>query len=322
MGDSSDSNPLIGPVTTSMNRPNNPDACESFRIGGESSSDSTTSANNIDFSVKGSYAAVGLFILVFAVNVCTIGLFGVHWAYLAANGPVQSRRDSFYHFLSYLAAAGLLSLGIWCRSDGSGVLPCPSGEEMSRSCLYGTQPGLYQFIYTLHFFGLGWIILHFLIDLLHLPTWCLDLWQGHGSLSMFYGPCGCGYGSLTCGAGGTRRAIGDGSSSSSSSSSTGRISRHEDVNGDGGVVNTDGTADTALPPNILATHLQTCQKAIKHSFNFFAWLLLMWVFVTLTWTVFFDWSTGAARGVQGLAAVEVLQIIGYYVLICAYYRWC
>jgi len=207
----------------------------------------------------------------------------------------------------------------------SGVLPCPGGEEMSRICLYYTQPALYQFIYTLHFFGLGWIILHFVTDLLHLPTWCVEIWQGRGTVSMFYlQGCGCGH-MQGDDIRGCRCSIGA-HSYSTTTRSGGKQSAHSGAgtgadagaDADAGAVAGAGAAADRDTDNM---HANKSQNLAKCTFNYFSWLLLMWLFVTLTWTVFVDWSTGDKDGVQGLAAIEIIQILGYNALICSYYYW-
>ena len=260
------------------------------------------------------YLPTFLFLLSFALNICTFGLFGLHWAYLATNGPAASRRDSCFHFASYLLAAGLLSLGIWCRTVSvSGVLDCPNGEEMSLECLYHTQPPLYRFIYTIHYFGLAWIALHLVIDILHIPRWCVEIYKKKTTLSMFYS--GWGGGRVRTGRYAEVAIGGISTSGTSCNSGNGNLNANADTGtgGEGGNVSSTSSNSISSTCQIILTYFQPV------NFSYFHWLLLVWISVTLTWTVFVDWSTGDANGVQGLARAEFAQMFGYFVLICVYY---
>jgi hypothetical protein len=255
----------------------------------------------VDTDTPGQYLPTGLFLASYAVNLCTLGLFGLHWAYLACNGPTASRRDSFLHFLSYLLAAGLTSLGAWCRTASlSGVVDCPNGEEMSVQCLYHTQPTKYALVYTIHYFGLAWLAVRLVSDMLHIPCWCVDIYQ-RKNLSMYYSGWR---------AGGDRVAIGGASTGSTSSASSMNGKENANANSDAG--GEDGTTSSAWGQCILK-NLQLS------NYTYFHWLFLVWLMATLTWTLFVNWSTGDANGVQGLATAEFLQMFGYFALTCVYY---
>ena len=244
---------------------------------------------SVDDSASWQFLPTFLFLTSFAVNICTLGLFGLHWLYLALNGPKDCRKHSFFHFLSYIFSAGLTSLGAWCRSSASGVLDCPNGEEMSVECLYNIQPKLYQFVYTIHYFGLAWIALHFVMDTLHMPCWIVDIYKKKATMSMYYS----GYG---------MHGGGDGVSITNKSN---KSTTNVDIDGDNGPINT----------------IQFIFKKYFHprNYTYFHWLLLVWISMKLTWTMFVNWSTGDANGVQGLAIAEFSQICVYFVLIYVYY---
>ena len=97
--------------------------------------------------------------------ICFGFLFGSYWLaflfVLASNGA-ERIVAGFHLFYSVAALSALAGGGIWCRM-GTG-LPCPGGEEMSRTCLFTSQTNLYQAVYVLHFVGLGWLATAWIFD--------------------------------------------------------------------------------------------------------------------------------------------------------------
>jgi len=121
--------------------------------------------------------------LVFALNIPTFGLFGLHNLYLAA--IYEDKKRYMRHFALHCVGAGLLSLGAWCRSPESGYKGCDDGAAMSRDCLWNEERSVYQLNYTLHFLGGGACMCHILFDLCSLPSWVGDVYHCR-SLSLFW----------------------------------------------------------------------------------------------------------------------------------------
>eukprot|EP00040_Diaphanoeca_grandis_P024928 m.137743 g.137743 ORF g.137743 m.137743 type:complete len:269 (+) comp29941_c0_seq1:269-1075(+) len=93
--------------------------------------------------------------------------------YVAIREPTkQSTCNRWSHVLhsgSYWGAALVLGLGGgWARSGT--YTRCFGNETMSHACLYTEQTMAYQIIYSLHFMGLSWMICHWIVDGLNLPT--------------------------------------------------------------------------------------------------------------------------------------------------------
>ena len=158
---------------------------------------------------------------------------------------------------------------------------------MSLHCLYNTQPPLYQFVYIIHYFGLAWILVHLVMDILHVPAWAMDIYQKKERLSMFY------------------------SRHSSSRCKNGKEN--------GNSVACANTGGCSCNSGICRFSLKFLMPA---NYSYFHWLLCAWVMTTLTWTVFVSWSTGQSDGIQKLAIAIISQIVGYFISICAYYYYC
>ena len=125
--------------------------------------------------------------LVFALNIPTFGLFGLHYLYFAF--IYEDKQRYLRHFALYCVGASLLSLGIWCRSSESGYKVCDDGAEMSRDCLWSEQRVVYQLNYTLHYMGGAVCICHSFFDLCSLPAWVRDVYNGNTkSPSLFWSP--------------------------------------------------------------------------------------------------------------------------------------
>lgn len=101
-------------------------------------------------------------------------LFGLHWCVLFCIARVRRDRIAagLFWFLYLLACILLAVGGTWCRSSGRYV-PCPGGEEMSRSCLFSTQPIDYILIYTAHYVGLAWLAVAWVLDGYSLLPWMI-----------------------------------------------------------------------------------------------------------------------------------------------------
>jgi len=66
------------------------DACEASNTGTGGSGNiaaKNPSSTSDSIETPGQYLPTGLFLMAFALNICTLGLFGLHWAYLWLNGP-------------------------------------------------------------------------------------------------------------------------------------------------------------------------------------------------------------------------------------------
>ena len=126
-------------------------------------------------NVQTIYAVI---LIAYTLWICMGWLFGFHWILLAnlVKSNKKERYFSIFMFFLYIASAGLLSLGAWCRNSGRYV-KCPKGEEMSRSCLWNTQNVDYIIIYILHYIGLAFLFSAWLLDALQLPSWIFQIYR-------------------------------------------------------------------------------------------------------------------------------------------------
>ena len=123
---------------------------------------------------------VGKLILTYLLWLCFGFLFFWHWillAYFSYHRRHQHHRRYRYRYYDYdfgslfqfilpiAALAMFASGGAWCRGNST---PCPGGETMSHTCLFTTQSTKYQAIYTLHFIGLAYMAIQWVLDGLQL----------------------------------------------------------------------------------------------------------------------------------------------------------
>jgi hypothetical protein len=83
------------------------------------------------------------------------------------------RRRIAQHWVSLVSFG---TLGGVCR--GIGAVRCEGGEDMSRRCLFNQQDWLYVVCYVLHFVAAGWMILQWLFDGLSIWGWAAQVIEG------------------------------------------------------------------------------------------------------------------------------------------------